>query len=354
MSIKVAHVITRLDCGGAQYNTLYTVEHLDPKKFDATLFAGRGGYMDTRLLQSPMVTRIKFVRNLVRQLNPIKDLNALANLSLLFNKECSYRPDIVHTHSSKAGVLGRLAAWFACVPVIIHTYHGFAFHDYQPRWLRWLYVRVERWLAKITTALVFVSEDNVWTAVHEGILESEKPYYVIRSGIDFSKYKKSHMGKSGFFVVGVGNDKPQKNAAAFWRIAALVRELEPKTDFVYYGDKGVFSNPDDVAEALSIANVYLSTSLWEGLPRSLVEAMKSECVPVCYATDGVTDLVEDGKNGYLVRRGDEAQAARIVVNLLRDPEFCAAMGQRAERSIGPDFRIQNMVRQQEALYKALT
>ena len=109
MRIKVAHVVTRLDLGGAQQNTLYTVRRLDPRRFDALLVCGEGGYFDAEVRADTNI-RAVFLDSLVRQVSPLTDLLALLELWKLFQTE---RPDVVHTHSSKAGILGRLAAALA-------------------------------------------------------------------------------------------------------------------------------------------------------------------------------------------------------------------------------------------------
>jgi len=141
--IKVVHIITKLELGGAQGNTLYTVANLDKNRFDAVLVAGRGGILDKEAGKM----RSRFARNLVRQISPISDLKAYFEIKKILREEA---PDIVHTHSSKAGIIGRWAAHTAGVPVVIHTFHGFGFNDFQNIMVRGIYVFLEKLTAKIT------------------------------------------------------------------------------------------------------------------------------------------------------------------------------------------------------------
>ncbi|MGH2930490.1 MAG: glycosyltransferase, partial [Solirubrobacteraceae bacterium] len=152
MRIKVAHVVTRLDFGGAQQNTLATVRGLDPARFDATLVCGVGGYFDAEARADRSV-RAVFLESLVREVSPLRDALAFLELWKFFRSE---RPAVVHTHSSKAGVLGRLAAALAGVPVIVHTYHGFGFHDRQNPLVKAAYVFLERLCRRFTAQLVYV------------------------------------------------------------------------------------------------------------------------------------------------------------------------------------------------------
>src|SRR5687767_6162649 len=118
MKLRVCHVITQLELGGAQRNTLYTVAHLDPERFEPSLICGRGGILDPEATAGPWTTI--FIRSLVRPVRPISDFWALLDLYRTFRR---LQPHLVHTHSSKAGILGRIAAYLSGVPVILHTFH---------------------------------------------------------------------------------------------------------------------------------------------------------------------------------------------------------------------------------------
>jgi len=377
MPVKVLHLVTRLDLGGAQQNTLHTVRHLDRASFEPVLVCGRGGILDDEAAGDPSF-RTVFVDSLLRDIHPLYDLLALLELTKVLLAE---KPAVLHTHSSKAGILGRLAAALAGVPVVVHTYHGFGFHDLQPAPVKGLYVLLERLCARFTDALVFVSRSNIAYAAAHGIVRPEDAV-LIRSGValaglpaavDAPKLKMSAgVGMHKPLVVSVGNLKPQKNAGDFVAAAAKVLADLPEARFVFLGDgpqrralearvfalglegKVLFLGwRRDTAEWLASADVFVMTSLWEGLPRALVEAMRSGLPAVCYATDGVTDLVKDGENGFMVEPGDHAALAERVAALLRDEPLRRRLGAAAAASIGPEFDIDGMVRAQEALYDRL-
>ena len=377
MTIKVAHVITRLDLGGAQQNTLHTVRTLDRARFEPLLVSGEGGLLDDEVRRDPRV-RARFVSSLSREVSPARDLLALFELANLLRAE---RPDVVHTHSSKAGILGRLAAALAGVPVVVHTYHGFGFHDRQAPAVRGLYAALERLCARLTTRLVFVSRANAAYAEAHGLGRAEGAT-IIRSGVrlaDFpAKVEKAALKTSAGIgmhkplVVSIGNLKPQKNAADFVAAAAKVAANLPEARFVFIGD-----GPErralearafalglngsllflgwrrDAAQWLAAADVFVMTSLWEGLPRALVEAMRTGLPSVCYATDGVIDVLRDGENGCLAAPGDVDALAGKLTSLLLDEALRARLGAAARASIGPEFDIDGMVRAQEELYEKL-
>lgn len=377
MTIKVAHVITRLDLGGAQQNTLHTVRTLDRARFSALLVCGEGGYFDDEVRRDPSM-RALFLPALAREIAPGRDLLALFQLANLFLVE---KPDIVHTHSSKAGILGRLAAALAGVPVVVHTYHGFGFHDRQNSLVKSVYVALERLCTRLTTKLVFVSRANAVYAEKHGLGRANDAA-LIRSGVRLADFPapvdkdalktSAGIGRHKTLVVSIGNLKPQKNAGDFVAAAARVAKAAPEARFVFIGDgpqrpaleaKAFALGLNDrlfflgwrrdAARWLAAADVFALTSLWEGLPRALVEAMRTGLPSVCYATDGVVDVLQDGANGLLAAPGDVDAFSKKLTDLLLNEELRARLGAAARAAIGPEYDIDEMVRAQERLYSEL-
>ncbi|OGR90490.1 MAG: hypothetical protein A2992_00265 [Elusimicrobia bacterium RIFCSPLOWO2_01_FULL_59_12] len=249
--LRVAHIITQLELGGAQRNTLYTVTHLNPERFEPCLLHGPGGILDKEAADSGVHAFI--IPALVRSaFQPLNDVRALIHL---YKRLRAIQPDIVHTHSSKAGILGRIAAYFAGVPVILHTFHGFGFTPRQHVITRRFFVMLERLCAWLSTHLIFVSEDNRSEAARKGI-GLHTPHSLIRSGIAIRpdapaepRYQGEEKRRPGreireklkipedaWVVATVGNLKPQKNTRDVVRIAERALLLAPDIHFLLVGD----------------------------------------------------------------------------------------------------------------------
>lgn len=374
--IKVAHVVTLLELGGAQQNTLYTLQHLDRDRFEPVLICGRGALLDKEAERAGC--RVLFIDSLVREIRPLQDWRALGDLRRALERE---NPDIVHTHSSKAGILGRWAARRAGVPVIIHTFHGFGFNKEQKPWTRAAFVALEKSAAKISRALVAVSRANRDEALALGIGRPEQ-YRLIRSGVRLADYKsieRSRRAPAGIplapdqpLITTVGPFKPQKNLLDFIRAAEIVHRTRPAARFLLVGDGALRPELEgeirrrglngvvilagwrrDLSAIFSRTDVFVMTSLWEGLPRALVEAMSAGLPSVANAVDGVSDIIEDGVNGFAVEPKRPEKTAERIVYFLKHPEVARTLGEKACASIGEEFDIDRMVRQQEGLYGEL-
>jgi glycosyltransferase involved in cell wall biosynthesis len=380
-SVGVCHVITRLDLGGAQDNTLYTVAHLSAA-FRPSLVCGEGGILDEEARRISGVP-VTFVPSLVRDLRPHRDLVALRRLARILRRD---RPAIVHTHSSKAGFLGRLAARLAGVPVVIHTIHGFGFNDRQPAPLRSLLVGLERAVAPLTTHFIAVSRANLEEGAALGIVPRGRAT-LIRSGIRIAEFEaaardpalrdggglRRELGlPDGAPLVGmVACLKPQKSPLDFVEVAARVAAAVPGAAFVLAGDGELRGRVQERADALGLRgrlhllgwrrdiprvmaalDVLVLTSLWEGLPRVIPAAIAAGVPVVATAIDGTTDVLKDGETGLVRPPRDVAGLAAGVGRLLRDRPFARALVARA-RAVLPEFDIDAMVRAQESLYHQL-
>jgi glycosyltransferase involved in cell wall biosynthesis len=379
--IRVCHVITRLDLGGAQENTLYTVSRLGPA-YRPRLVCGPGGLLDADAARIPGL-EVTFEPSLVRPIRPALDLLALGRLTRLFRAE---RPRIVHTHSSKAGILGRLAARLAGVPVVVHTIHGFGFHRRQPAPLRLLLVAAERAAAAATTHFNAVARANLEEGVARRIVHRRRAT-LIRSGVPVGAFEAAARDpalRDGHGLRGelalpprapligmIACLKPQKAPVDFVETAARVARAVPEARFVLAGDgelRGAVERRAaslgldgrlfllgwrrDVPRILAALDVVVLTSLWEGLPRVLPEAIAAGVPIVATAVDGTTDILSDGETGVVCRPGDVDGLAAGVLRLLREPEWGRGLARRA-RAVLPEFDIDRMVRDQEALYARL-
>lgn len=375
--IKVAHIITQLEMGGAQENTLYTVTHLNPQAYDCFLITGKGGILDKKAI-ADLGTKAIFVSSLVRPLHPWNDLVSLFAIYRLCRKE---KFDIVHTHSSKAGILGRWAAKLAGVKIIVHTFHGFGFNDFQKPWTRWFFIWAERITAVITAKMVVVSLENTRKALACKIGTPEK-YIVIHSGIKVQDYltltidkalarKKIGLAENVPVVGMVACFKPQKAPLDFIRIAQLVKNKLPQVKFLLVGDgvlrpaiealikKLSLENTvlllgwrDDVPALIKLMDVCVLTSLWEGLPRVILEAFVSGIPVVATPADGTREVIKEGLTGFLVDFHDLESFAAKITACLEDPEKNKKVIANAAQLVTGSFNIEIMVQEIAHLYES--
>ncbi len=377
MRVKVCHLITMLELGGAQQNTLYTVTHLDRTRFEPMLVSGAEGYLVEEARSSGVPAW--FLPDLVRPVSPWRDLRAGISLLSLLRSE---RPEIVHTHSSKAGILGRLAAAAAGIPVIVHSIHGWGFHPEQSAAGRWTFVAAERVASRATSAFVGVSRANLEQGESLGILRGDQAR-LIRSGIPLGEFRPGNGGEpagdlpwppapEGGAVVGmVACFKAQKAPLDFVEVARAVLREEPRTRFVLVGDGEMRAAIEerlgsagirdrisltgwrrDVPRLMRSFDVLVHTSRWEGLPRVFPEAMATGLPIVATRVDGAPEAIEDGVNGVLLDPGDVEGMAAALLRLVRDPALRRSMG-AAGLSRARAWDIDLMVREQERLYEDL-
>jgi glycosyltransferase involved in cell wall biosynthesis len=379
----VVHVITELELGGAQEITLFSCRHLDRRRYDVHLITGRGGMLDDEAASIPELD-LAFEDDLVREVSPVRDFRCLRSLTrrLRAIRERSRQPMIVHTHSSKAGILGRWAAFVAGAAVRVHGIHGFGFHPGQ-RWpVRTVLQVVEQLTAKITHGFCAVSEANLELARNLGLLRGEKPAILLPSGIEPSQYEpragereavRAEIGVSPSTpLVGmIACLKPQKAPVAFVDVAARVAGRHPAAHFFIAGDGALRASVEeriertglrstfhllgwrrDVRRLLGAADVLVLTSLWEGLPRVTMQAMAAGKPMVATRVDGTPEAIRDGYNGFLVEPNDIAGFAEQVSRLVGDPELARTMGENARRRV-EEFRADSMLRRLEAFYDEL-
>ncbi|MEW6247490.1 MAG: glycosyltransferase family 4 protein [Nitrospirota bacterium] len=375
----VCHVITKLELGGAQEVALFTVSHLDRARFRPALVTGPDGLL-TAEAKALSGVDVQVLPPLRREIRPLHDLLALIQLVRLFRK---LRPTIVHTHSSKAGILGRWAAWFARVPVVVHTVHGYGVTPRQPAWLRKMLVGLERFTGRVTTHWVAVSKADIEQGLRWGLFTRER-VSLVRPGIDPRPFStalsdsqrhrlRAEVGvQDGELLVGtVACLKPQKAPLDFVAVAARVCRRLPSVRFVLVGD-GELREPveaairkaglqerlrllgwrRDVPALMQALDVFLLTSHWEGLPRVLLEARASGLPVVATRVGGSEEAIVEGEHGWLCRAGDVDGMAQRVCRVLEDAGRRSRLRVRRD-PLPQEFEIHEMVRQYEALYGQL-
>ncbi len=374
-SINLLYVITKLELGGAQKQLLSLIRHLDKKRFRLFLFTAEDGLLLPEALSINGLT-INKSTCLERPINLLKDLLALIEIYRFIKKN---NIEIVHTHSSKAGILGRLAARVAKVRIILHTVHGWSFNDYQPSMVRLFFIWLERLIARFTDRLIVVSDYDKQKGLWNRIGKEDK-YSLIHYGIDFSEFgtkdqnirKELRINTNDSVVCMVSCFKPQKSPQDFVRLAFLVKKLSPGSRFLLVGD-GVLRKKierlirkfdlekeliltgwrSDIPRILSGIDIFVLTSLWEGLPISVLEAMASSKPVVSTNTGGVAEVVVEGRSGFLVPPKDMNKMSERLIVLLKDKNMRESMGQNAADSLHLNFALTNMIENSRNLYEKL-
>ncbi|MCK4513249.1 glycosyltransferase, partial [bacterium] len=375
---RVLHLITRLIVGGAQENTIASVERVDPARYDSQLWTGPQTGAEGSLMADARSRGIvvRVLPNMVREISPVRDLLMLAQLTRLLRRE---RFDIVHTHCSKAGILGRVAAKLAGVPHVAHTHHGWSFHDRMHPLLRWSFITAEKVLGPWTHPMVSVSDKTTEVGLEAGI-GGPSDYRLIRSGIPLRRFHpddgrgraaRKRLGiPDGHFVVGsVGRLSPQKNPMDFLKLATAIVDGHRNVTFVYVGDGPMRASVEEAAEAAGLGkalrilgvrddvhdllramDVFVLTSLWEGLPRVVLQALATGVPVLAYDTAGIAEAVVEGKNGHLVPRGAVGEMAALLTVLVEDPLRRAAMSRAASEEFDRSFSEEQMILDLENLY----
>jgi glycosyltransferase involved in cell wall biosynthesis len=378
--IRILHPITRLIVGGAQENTMLTADLLDKARFHVDVISGPQTGPEGSLIEEVRERGISLTiePSLMREIRPLVDVHSVYVLYQYIRKG---RYTIVHTHSTKAGISGRWAAWLARTPIIVHTVHGWGHHERQHPLLRAFLILAERVTERITDKLIVVSPRNIEKGLADGIATPEK-YVTIRSGIELDRFlhptqtreeMRAELGiPQGAPVVGtVARFSPQKAPLDFIRAMSEVAEALPDARFVYVGDGPLREECEeaiavaglserfhltglrrDVPELLTAFDVFALSSLWEGLPRVLPQAMAARLPIVATATDGNAEAVTDGVNGRLVPPGEPQALACAVVDLLRNPVEARRMGEAGYARV-KEYGARRMVEQIAQLYEEL-
>lgn len=377
--VRVLHVITRLIRGGADENTVSTVLGMDRAKYDVHILAGHGSELSGFPAEIRACTTV--LPQLVRDPNPFLDLIALAKIVGVLKKG---EFDLVHTHTAKGGFLGRLAARLAKTPCVVHTLHGVTFHDHVHPVSRRLYVLLERFAARLSDVLITVGEDVKTKYLEQSIGRADQ-YVTIPSGMDTGVFRRAldspessrvpcrtEFGfdsedvvvgmvsrleaRKGYLylfdavarlvpdfphlkllVVGEGAQEPELRA----RIAAL--GLESRVVFAGFRT--------DIADVIAAFDVAVLTSLWEGLPRVLVQYALLEKPIVTFEVEGSREVVLDGVSGFVVAKKDVGALVDRLRRLLASEPLRRSFGESARRRVEGRWDVDGMVRRISDVYR---
>ena len=381
--MRVTHIITRLVVGGAQENTVATVLGLRHKpglhvRLISGPTTGSEGSMESSFATCPEILSI--IPNLIRPVHPWKDFFGLRHLTRVLRQDL---PDIVHTHSGKAGILGRLAAKRAGVPIIIHHIHGPSFGPFQGPAANAVFRTAEKIAAHATTHFVCSANAMTRRYLAAGIGRPEmytrilsgfhiEPFLEARNDLTFRA--KLGLAEDAFVVGKIGRLAPLKGHEDLFKAFSVLLNAQPRSRLLLIGDgplrsqleaqiadsglrdKVIFAGlitPSEVPRYIGIMDCLVHLSRREALSRALPQALAAAKPVIAYDFDGADEVCLDGETGFLIRTGDEASVARHLLGLSRDPALCVRLGQRGQQLVKEQFRVENMIEQIYQLYQRL-
>jgi len=381
--MRVVHVITRLIAGGAQENTIASVFGLQKKPgLQVHLVSGPSigpeGSLESAFADSP--NSLTVIRELVRPINPWKDTLALRRLVRCFR---DLRPDLVHTHSGKAGFLGRLAASRAGVPLIVHTIHGPSFGSFQNPAANFLFLAAERRAGKVTSHFVAVADAMTRQYLAAGIGQPIQ-YSRIFSGFSLEPFlaatndpalRRRWQIASGDFVIGkiARLFKLKGHDDLFDAAPALIQRI-PNVKFLLVGDgpwrerliqranspglAGRFTftglvPPEQIPPLVGMMDLLVHLSQREGLARALPQALAAARPVVAYDCDGAGEVCLEGETGYLIKPGDQTGLVGRLSELAGDSALREKFGRRGRELVRERFGVERMVEDLYALYRKL-
>jgi len=382
--MRIMHISTRLILGGSQENTILSCEGQAEAGHAVSLvfgpIYGPEGSLRDRVERHGGIDVIETPR-LVRQLAPIKDARCLRDLRRLIR---DWKPDVVHTHSSKAGILGRMAAWKERVPCIVHTIHGLAFHPYQSRWRNAIYILSERYAAKRCHKIVCVADAMRDQALAQRIGRPEQ-YVTVYSGQEIEQFLNPPVtpaeirAELGFapddVVLGTVSRLAELKGHddLLDAVGPLMRE-NPSLRMLWVGDgwwrerllgrvagmgladrlvtTGLVPS-GEIPRYLQAMDVLIHPSYREGLPRAVVQALLSAVPVIAYDVDGTREVCDDGETGRLVPAADREALAEATRWMVAHPDECRAFGQAGRERCRHQFAAETMVEQLGAIYDAV-
>jgi len=381
--VKVTRIVARLNVGGPAVHIINLMAGLDPDRFDNQLIVGQPGpdegdmgYLAAQKGIAPLV-----IPELGRELSPLRDLRTTLKLVRILRHQ---RPHIVETHTAKAGAVGRLAARLAGVPIIIHVFHGHVFHSYFGPAKTKLFINAERTLARITDRIITISPAQRRDIVDIYRIAPPERVLTVPLGLDLESFRAAKQTRRGRFrsslgipvdvlLAGfVGRLTAVKNPSLFIEAAERVVQQYPQARFVFVGDGELRTELEKQVDALRLAphvifsgwqvdmpavyadlDLLALTSLNEGTPVTVIEALAAGTPVVATAVGGVPDVVVNHKTGMLVPSGDVEKVAQAILQLYRAPEQARALARAGQSDVLERFGLTRLVDDMESLYFGL-
>ncbi|MFZ0594025.1 MAG: glycosyltransferase family 4 protein [Bryobacteraceae bacterium] len=356
--MHICYVITRAEMGGSQTHVLSLLRGFRDR-FQLTLATGEEGFLTEEARKLGICTYV--LPNLVQPLRPAQDFTALKEVVTLLR---NIKPDLVHCHTSKAGVIGRVAARIAGVPVV-YTAHTWSFADGTSRLWKLVGRPSERLAAKWTGKIIAVSDSNRALAVEQRVVPTGK-VVTVHNGICDTWLRARPNERDVPRIVMVARFAPQKNQMQLVETAASLEipflltfvgdgPTRPAVEAAAYqaglGDRVEFLGiRKDTDRILADSSIFALATNWEGFPITILEAMRAGLPVVATDVDGVREAVIDGETGFLVSRNDSAALRERLTFLLTNSEARASMGRYGRQRYEAEFTVSAMLRKVESVY----
>lgn len=375
---KILYIITRLDRGGSAEAVLQWAARMKILNHDVKVVAGRTvePHVDLQEYSLQNDVPVIIIDTLLREIKLFSDLKAFFHLTRLIKKE---KPEIVHTNSSKAGLLGRFAAWLNRVPAIIHSPHGHIFYGYYGKFKTGIFILLERLAAKITDKITILTRLGIDDHVKLKIAPVSK-FALIHAGIDLEIYrnptitrdeirKNLKIRKDEIVIGWVGRMVEVKNPRMFIEAAKTLNTEEYKflmvgggpladdcrqlvdgyglsNDFIFTGHR------TDIPNLLNAMDIYVLTSDNEGLGRSILEAQCAGIPVIATDVGGVPEIVRDHRNGILIPAKNSTALAGAIKELIGDKSLVDTFIMEAESNL-PEYSLDNTITALDEIYRGL-
>ncbi len=379
---KVLLIQSRFVIGGPSQQNLLIAEELIKNGFEVILVSGAGDTKEKLVISESEHPHLDFriIYEMGRNVHFYDDFISLYKLVRLIASE---KPDIVHTHTAKAGAIGRLAAWLMRVPVVIHTFHGHIFHSYFGKFVSRIFIELERMFAWLSDIIIVLSPSQYQDIVFNYRISRPGKTRIIRLGFRFSKdvspepgqmvWEKYKIDRQQAIIITVGRFVPIKNIRQVIRVSRWFKDnSEIPVHFLLVGDgelrneiqEEIFKNGleksvtitgwvNDLAKIYQSASMLLLTSHNEGTPVTIIEAGSWALPVVATAVGGVPDMITDGENGFLVAPENDSQMIEKINFLLRDERLRKRIGMNGRNRVLREYGIETLVRNITDLYSTL-
>lgn len=376
--IRVLNIVARLNVGGPAIHVTLITEHLSAPDYESRLVAGRVGAEEGDMsyyAEEHGVTPI-IIPELGRELHPLRDIITLWKVYRLIRQ---FKPHVVNTHTAKAGFVGRVAAWLAGVSVIVHTFHGHVFHGYFSPLKTRFFILLEQIAGRMSDTIITLTEGQRADLAEKYRVAPRDKFTIMPYGLDLEAFARAPRNTNLFrsawnippgapLVTIVGRLAPVKNHALFLDAAAKVLAQMPDARFAIVGDGELRADLEaqvdrlgirgrvtftgwrrDVVSAYADSDVLVISSVNEGTPFTVIEAMATGCPVVATAVGGIPDFLDHGQLGALVPSGDASALAEAVIRTLRQPPDA----EQLRAMIVERYEIARLARDLDALYRGL-